>query len=216
MIIARGLVALVRGSARTVAWARKYASFQRVLYRRTRRFHASVVALVASLIAFPALAAQVSLAWDPSPAPTVTGYYLYYGVASQTYTSQIDVGNQTTYTVSNLTAGQTYFFSVTAYDAARNESAHSNEASVTIAGPPAAQTSLASSLNPASLGAERHLHRQRYRDRARPVPSISATAGVRSAAARRRPLRHRQHPHRDLHHHEPDHRHAQHRRQLYG
>jgi hypothetical protein len=111
------------------------------------------VALLAWLLAFPALAGQVSLAWDASTAPTVTGYYLYYGVASRTYTSQIDVGNQTGSTVSNLTAGQTYFFAVKAYDAARNESPFSNEVSGTITAPTPATTTLASSTNPATFGA---------------------------------------------------------------
>jgi hypothetical protein len=45
------------------------------------------------------------------------------------YATKVDVGNVTTYTVTNLTSGQTYYFSVTAYDTSNNESAFSSEVS---------------------------------------------------------------------------------------
>lgn len=60
-----------------------------------------------------AQAAQVQLAWE-APATntdgtplTVAGYKLYYGQSSGTYSSVLDIGNQTTYTVTGLTAGST-------------------------------------------------------------------------------------------------------------
>ena len=61
-------------------------------------------------------AASVTLAWDPNNEPDLAGYRLYYGKASGTYKSVIDVGNQTTYTISGLEDGKTYYFAVTAYD----------------------------------------------------------------------------------------------------
>ena len=67
---------------------------------------------------------SVTLAWDPSPDPTVVGYLVYYGNSSGNYTQSFDVGNATTATVSNLTAGQ-YFFVVTSYNSAGVESAPS-------------------------------------------------------------------------------------------
>ena len=76
-------------------------------------------------------AGQVTLAWDPVSAPSLSGYRLYYGQNSGSYSSQLDAGTQTTYTVSGLTDGQTYYFAVTAYDA-DEESDFSNEVSVTI------------------------------------------------------------------------------------
>jgi hypothetical protein len=102
------------------------------------------------MLACPAHGGQASLAWNASSAPTVTGYYLYYGLASRTYAFRIDVGNRTTFTLSNLTAGQTYFIAVSAYDSGGAESGFSNEASITIEVPTPAQTqtSLASSANP--------------------------------------------------------------------
>ena len=78
-----------------------------------------------------AYAGQVTLAWDAVSAPSLSGYRLYYGQNSGSYSSQLDAGTQTTYTVSGLTDGQTYYFAVTAYDA-DEESAFSNEVSVTI------------------------------------------------------------------------------------
>ena len=62
-------------------------------------------------------AAQVTLAWDPNTEPDLAGYKLYYGTASGDYAEVIDVGNTTMYTVTNLTAGDTYYFAVTAHDA---------------------------------------------------------------------------------------------------
>jgi hypothetical protein len=92
-------------------------------------------------VAIPAFAGQASLAWNASPGPFVAGYYVHYGLASHAYTWTIDVGNRTDHTVLNLGAGQTYFFAVTAYDAARNESQPSNEVSATISVvPPPAST----------------------------------------------------------------------------
>lgn len=73
---------------------------------------------------------EVSLTWDPATDDTgVTGYFVYSGLSSvetagegfYTYGS-IDAGNVTTYTLDNLSNDITYYFAVTAYDAAGNES----------------------------------------------------------------------------------------------
>ena len=92
----------------------------------------------------PPSTGYVSLAWDAVSAPNLKGYWLYYSQTSRTYTSHIDVGTQTTYTVTGLTAGQTYYFAVTAYDGTGNESPFSNEA-IIIATPAPAATSMANS-----------------------------------------------------------------------
>jgi Fibronectin type III domain len=76
-------------------------------------------------------AGQATLAWDPPDISTdVTGYMINYGTASGTYSQVIDVGNTTSYTVSNLIDGQTYYFAVTSYDALGNQSVCSNEVSM--------------------------------------------------------------------------------------
>ena len=78
-----------------------------------------------------AAAATVSLAWDPSTSQNISGYKLYMGNASGAYDTSITLGNQTTYTVSDLSAG-TWYFAVTAFDVDGNESDFSNEVSQTI------------------------------------------------------------------------------------
>ena len=79
------------------------------------------------------LASQVTLAWDPSSDPSTSGYKIYYGTSSHNYNTNIDVGNITTYTVTGLSDGQTYYFAVTAHDAQGQESSYSNEVSATFA-----------------------------------------------------------------------------------
>jgi hypothetical protein len=82
------------------------------------------------LLPSPALyAAQVTLAWDPSTDPNVTGFRVYYGTSSHSYQSNNDAGQNTTLTVSNLQDGTAYFFAVTAYDTTGIESGYSNEIS---------------------------------------------------------------------------------------
>ncbi len=77
-------------------------------------------------------AGEVTLAWDPNSEPDLAGYKLYYGLESGQYDEIIDVGNVTTTTVPGLDAGLTYYFVVTAYNAAGLESDPSNEVSYTV------------------------------------------------------------------------------------
>lgn len=78
-------------------------------------------------------AGSLTLSWDPSTSTNVGGYKLYYGSSTKKYTSSIDTGKSTTYQVTGLTAGATYFFAVTAYNAGKTaESSYSNELSGTV------------------------------------------------------------------------------------
>jgi hypothetical protein len=86
------------------------------------------VAIALLLFAVPCITAEVSLAWDASATPTVTGYKIYVGEAPRTYGAPIVIGNQLTYTVGGLSAGMKYF-AATAFDADGNESDYSNEVS---------------------------------------------------------------------------------------
>ena len=87
--------------------------------------------------ATPAQAAQVQLAWDAplqadgTPVANLAGYKLYSGSQSGQYQTALPVGMATTYTVTNVSAGQTYYFAATAYDSAGVESAFSKEVSMT-------------------------------------------------------------------------------------
>ncbi len=81
----------------------------------------------------PAALAQtgIRLAWDPNSESNLAGYKVYYGRASRTYGTPIDVGNTTTYTL-NLSEQGTYYIAVTAYDTLSNESDFSNEVTAAI------------------------------------------------------------------------------------
>jgi uncharacterized protein YfaP (DUF2135 family) len=76
----------------------------------------------------------VNLAWDPTTSyadgtpVTVSGYKIYYGNSSRNYTTNLDAGKSTTFTVANLEPG-TYYFAVTAYlvGQVNLESSYSNE-----------------------------------------------------------------------------------------
>ncbi len=73
--------------------------------------------------------AQIQIAWDPNTESDLAGYKVYYGTSSRNYGSPIDVGNVTTYAITNLVAGQVYYIAVTAYNTANYESDYSNEVS---------------------------------------------------------------------------------------
>ena len=64
------------------------------------------------------------LIWDSSPISDLNGYRLYINEnpAVFTFSDTIDVGNDTTYTLNNLTTGATYYVSVTCYDNSGDES----------------------------------------------------------------------------------------------
>jgi microcompartment protein CcmK/EutM len=63
-----------------------------------------------------ASAAQVSVAWDPSPDSDAAGYTVHWGNGSGNYTASQDVGASLQHTVVGLNEGKTYYFAVTAYD----------------------------------------------------------------------------------------------------
>ena len=82
---------------------------------------------------------SVTISWsaptlnvDGSPlAGDLAGYIIYYGQDSGNYTELVDIGHITSASVSALTSG-TWCFTVTAYDAAGNESDYSEEICKTI------------------------------------------------------------------------------------
>ncbi len=62
-----------------------------------------------------ALAAQAVLAWYASSDSSVIGYNVYVATQSGDYQTHVNAGNNTSYTVTGLSASQTYDFNVTAY-----------------------------------------------------------------------------------------------------
>jgi len=75
---------------------------------------------------------EVVVAWESNDEPDLLGYKVYYGNASRLYRGCIDVGMSTEYTVTTLPESGTFYFAVTAYDTAGNESGYSQEVSISI------------------------------------------------------------------------------------
>ena len=104
------------------------------------------IVLVLLAICWPRVsaAADLTLAWDPPADRSTTGYIIFYGTASHAYTQHVDVGYVTSYTVTALAPGTTYYFAVVAYDALGHQSAPSDEVygttdalpTATLTGPP--------------------------------------------------------------------------------
>jgi chitinase len=92
------------------------------------------ICLIAGIIAASAFAAQVTLAWDPNTEVDLGGYRIHYGTASGSYSVHTDVRNVTTYTVTGLVEGQTYYFAATAYDTSGTESGYSNQVRYSVPG----------------------------------------------------------------------------------
>ena len=82
-------------------------------------------------------ALDVTLGWGANIEPDLAGYKVYYktgssgapynGTGATEGHSPIDIGNVTTYKITGLTNGITYFFVVTAYDTEALESDYSNQ-----------------------------------------------------------------------------------------
>jgi Fibronectin type III domain len=69
---------------------------------------------------------SVSLAWDASASSAVIGYNVAYGTSATDLSQVVNVGNNLTATISNLSDSQTYFFVVTDYTGTGATSVPSN------------------------------------------------------------------------------------------
>jgi PKD repeat protein len=87
------------------------------------------------LVTLRVYAGDINLAWDASPSSGVSGYKIYCSQTSGSYSAtacgQTFSATQTSYKVSGLQEGATYYFVATAYNAA-TESARSNEVSAKV------------------------------------------------------------------------------------
>ena len=105
--------------------------------RHTRR---PIIFFLLLFLTIPALlftvvnadAAGVTLGWNACTASNVAGYKVYYGTASGNYAYYVDVGNTTSYALSGLSTGATYYIAATAYDSSGNQSTDSNEVNYTV------------------------------------------------------------------------------------
>lgn len=77
-------------------------------------------------------ASSIQLSWDANPEPDLMGYTVYMGTSQGSYHTTKNTGPNPSYAFQNLPQGITYYFTVTAYDQANNESLPSEEVSVKI------------------------------------------------------------------------------------
>jgi fibronectin type 3 domain-containing protein len=72
---------------------------------------------------------SVTLTWAPNTDSDLAGYKIYRGTASGAYGAALATvpAGTLTYQVMGLASNTTYFFVITAYDNAGNESSYSNE-----------------------------------------------------------------------------------------
>ena len=117
-----------------------------------------LLAFILFLVPGPeAHAAQVTLAWDAGTDPNIAGYKVYYGNASGSYLTVVDVGKQASCTIANLSTGMSYYFAATEYNSSGQESGYSNEAVYTASSPCAfslssTATSFTSTGGPGTVG----------------------------------------------------------------
>ena len=89
--------------------------------------------------------ADITLAWDAPTTNTdgstlvsgsspddLDGYIIYYGTNPEVYDQSIDVGDVTTYQITGLAEGFTYYISITAYNVSGRESDYATEISQVI------------------------------------------------------------------------------------
>jgi fibronectin type 3 domain-containing protein len=77
---------------------------------------------------------SLTLTWNANTESDLAGYKIYRATTSGGYGAPIATvqGNVTTYIATGLQSPATYFFIITAYDSAGNESPFSNEVSKSI------------------------------------------------------------------------------------
>ena len=101
----------------------------------SRKILAAMASLLVVSLSLCHAAQSVTLAWNASSDSSVAGYRLRYGTTSGNPSQDINVGNTTARTVSNLNDGTTYFFTVTAYNTAGIQSSPSNQVAYTTSAP---------------------------------------------------------------------------------
>jgi hypothetical protein len=70
---------------------------------------------------------NVALSWAAANNPAVTGFHVYYGTASRSYSNILTVGNTSRAVISGLTFGTVYYVAVSELDSRGHESALSAE-----------------------------------------------------------------------------------------
>jgi hypothetical protein len=95
--------------------------------RRMLKFARIITLLLALCAPRLSAAADLTLAWDPPADGLAAGYLLFVGTASQSYSAQVNAGTATSFTLTGLSSGITYYFVVRAYSSTGALSAPSSE-----------------------------------------------------------------------------------------
>ena len=116
---------------------------------RLPRFRA-LFFVIAVLLGSSSAVRAATATWNANPEPDIAGYILSWGTQSGVYSTSVDVGHVTTYQISTLTPGQSYYFVVRAYNTEGLNSADSAEVAFTdpVTSPPSI-TSLSPTSGPA-------------------------------------------------------------------
>jgi hypothetical protein len=117
--------------------------------RHSRRFRELFLALTVLLGSTSVLhAATATFAtWNANPEPDIAGYILSYGTSPGVHPTSVDVKNVTTWQLTTLTPGQTYYFVLQAYNTSALTSVNSAEVVFTV---PAVTPPSLTSLTPTS------------------------------------------------------------------
>ncbi|HKQ37726.1 MAG TPA: hypothetical protein VJ063_06580, partial [Verrucomicrobiae bacterium] len=82
-----------------------------------------VLLLLAGLTGGAQASTSVGFKWKANTEPALVGYKLYYGTAPGTYSSHVTLGKVTSYQMTNLVVGTSYYFALSAFDTNDLESA---------------------------------------------------------------------------------------------
>lgn len=95
--------------------------------RVLRTLGCSAFGLFCLVLPVGVLAGEVTITWDPPQDSSVAGYRIYYSSGSSGYEGVLEIGMDTTYTLTDLVEGRAYYFALVAYDADGVESELSQE-----------------------------------------------------------------------------------------
>src|SRR5260221_9310859 len=111
------------------------------LVRRTPRLRVLFLFL-AVLLGSTSVLHAATATWTANPETDIAGYILSYGTQPGVHPTSVDVKNVTTWQITTLTPGQTYYFVVQAYNTSAMTSVNSAEVVFTALASPPSLTSL--------------------------------------------------------------------------